>query len=182
MRDKSIEPRRWVVARLGQGFMFVKSSLLLFDLLVHQISPQRQLGPSRDIVTGMQQVAMLEDEDSADLWIDVQVFVLIPGHGVKPCRPTCRPGSRSSFFRLIEVEMEGIEGYLLSVRGHVRSITVCWTLDSIICMRSRFWTQLTSKVLTLGVLQEPHPLIQPAKSPGLSSFDGSVPSNTSLVS
>lgn len=52
MRYGSIKPRRWVVVTLGLGL--AKSSLPLFDLLVHQISPQRQLGPSRDIFAGMQ--------------------------------------------------------------------------------------------------------------------------------
>ena len=101
-------------------YNLLKHKPLLLHLLIHEVRPQSQLDAACNIRARVQQVPVLEDEHPAYLGVNVK-------RALHVVRMKCR---RSAFelvarCRLVEIQMQGVEGDFFAVRGHVAAVAVC---------------------------------------------------------
>jgi hypothetical protein len=105
--------------------LWVRSHLILHPF-EHKIRPHSQLCPTHDIITRVDQETMLEEQDAAHLWLDIET--LFHAH---------RPERRGASFEwlivwlvvgVVEIEVEREVAPLLLIGSFVRAVAVCWKM------------------------------------------------------
>ena len=107
------------------GLSFSTDFLHSFNLFVHQVRPQCQLHPRCDVVTRVQQITMLEYQNTADFRFNIIIIRLTPVQAMESCGPALSGTLGSCRVWLVQIQMEGTERHLRLVRGDIGSITVC---------------------------------------------------------
>jgi hypothetical protein len=151
--------------------------LLLFLLREHDVGPHCQFQPTHYIITRMEEVAMLEHEDTATFGNHIYALSHIPR--VECGRTTLERFLAILSFRVVEVQVERKVRPLLVVRRFVAAIAMRCAVSIIEqyqALRSR-----TLEVFSADIFEKSSAFIQPGHRPNLITLCRSIPSDVSLL-